>query len=436
MIACNYQEESKQNPPEWTKDAIVYEVNIRQFTPEGTFEAFSKHLSRIKELGVDIIWFMPIHPIGNENRKGKLGSYYSVKDYKAINPEFGTLEEFNELVKNIHEMGMKVIIDWVANHSAFDNIWIQQGYLDWYTLDSTGNLQPPIGTDWWDVADLDYNNLNMRKEMIESMKFWIINSNIDGFRCDVADWVPIDFWVECREELDKIKDVFMLAEAENPDLHHKAFDMTYAWHFHFVMNEIAKEKKSVLDIHDYLNNKYKEFPKGSYRLHFTSNHDENSWKGHVQERLGDAVKTFAALSVTMEGMPLIYNGQEAGLDKRLEFFEKDTISWDDLSMSKFYKDLFKFKKDNEALWNGNYGGDIEVISSQNDSLSFCFIRKKHNNKVISIFNLSNKTVDVNIMSKDLPGKYFSLFTQSEIVFEENNFLTLSPWEFRIYTNNK
>ena len=436
LLACQHQQVYKKNIPVWTKDAIVYEVNVRQFTPEGTFKAFSDHLPRIKDLGVDIIWFMPIHPIGKKNRKGSLGSYYSVKDYKAINPEFGTLEEFNELVRIIHDMGMKVIIDWVANHSAFDNVWIEEGKLDWYTLDSTGNLQPPLGTDWWDVADLNYNNMNMRKEMIECMKFWINTSDIDGFRCDVADWVPIEFWNECREELDQIKEVFMLAEAENPELHHRAFDMTYAWHFHFVMNEIAKENKSVLDIFDYLESKSQEFPKGAYRLHFTSNHDENSWKGDVYERLGDAVKTFAALSVTLEGMPLLYNGQEAGLNKRLEFFEKDTISWEDLSMSNFYRNIFKLKKENQALWNGKYGGDIEVISSKDDSLGFCFIRQKDNNKVISVFNLSNQDININIKSNNLKGDYTRFLSGDQVSMGEIDSLTLSPWEFRIYTNKK
>ena len=237
--------EDKKIVPEWSKDAVMYEVNIRQFTPEGTFAAFAKHLPRIKDLGVDIIWFMPIHPIGKKNRKGNLGSYYSVKDYKAVNPEFGSLEEFNALVKQIHDMDMKVIIDWVANHSAFDNIWAEEGNYDWYTLDSLGRLQPPIGTDWWDVADLNYDNNDMQDAMIESMKFWLKTSNIDGFRCDVADWVPISFWERCRVELEEVKNVFMLAEAENPELHNSAFDMTYGWHLHFVMNEIAQQKSLV-----------------------------------------------------------------------------------------------------------------------------------------------------------------------------------------------
>lgn len=436
LMSISLTAEDKKIVPEWTKDAVMYEVNIRQFTPEGTFAAFAEHLPRIKDLGVDIIWFMPIHPIGKKNRKGNLGSYYSVKDYKAVNPEFGTLEEFNALVKQIHDMDMKVIIDWVANHSAFDNIWVEEGNFDWYTLDSLGELQPPIGTDWWDVADLNYDNNDMQDAMIESMKFWLETSDIDGFRCDVADWVPISFWEKCREELEEVKNVFMLAEAENPELHNSAFDMTYGWHLHFVMNEIAQQKKSSLDIIEYLDIKSKEFNSSDYRLHFTSNHDENSWKGHVKERLGDAVKTFAALSSTIEGMPLLYSGQEAGLDKRLEFFEKDTILWNNSELTDFYKILFNLKKDNKALWNGDYGGNIEIISSRDDSLSLAFIRTKDENKVLTIFNLSNKKIEIELSSENLKGIYFSAFTKDKKTFKQNENLFLDPWQFYIYTNKK
>lgn len=228
--------------PEWSKNATIYEVNIRQFTPEGTFKAFGKHLPRLKEMGVDIIWLMPIHPIGEKNRKGSLGSYYAVRNYEEVNAEFGNLGDFQQLVKDAHALGMKLIIDWVANHTSPDNIWVDQGHKDWYTLDSTGNLQPTIGTDWWDVADLNYDNRDMRKAMINSMKFWLTNADIDGFRCDVAGWVPMDFWIEARKELDAVKPIFFLAESEGAD-QHQAFDMTYGWELHHVMNDIAKGKK-------------------------------------------------------------------------------------------------------------------------------------------------------------------------------------------------
>ena len=434
FISCNNEKPYIKSVPEWSKNSIMYEVNIRQYTKEGTFKAFEKHLERIKELGVDIIWFMPIHEIGELNRKGSLGSYYSVKDYKSINPEFGTIEDFNSLVKKIHDLDMKVIIDWVANHTSFDHIWVEEKKFDWYNLDSNGNLQPPNGTDWWDVADLNYDNSAMKDEMIECMKFWVENSNIDGYRCDVADWVPIDFWNQCRKELDKIKDVFMLAEAENPELHKDAFDMTYGWHLHFVMNEIANGNKNSLDILDYLNNKAKDFPNDAYRLHFTSNHDENSWKGSTIERLGNSLKTFAALTITLEGMPLIYNGQEANLSKRLKFFEKDSIDWKNYELSEFYKNLFTMKKNNQALWNGKYGGNIELISNENDSINLCFIRQKEKNKVVSFYNLSNDSTVCNVESKNLNGIYYDYETKKEVTFNDKEKISLSPWEFKIYIN--
>ncbi|NCA21429.1 MAG: hypothetical protein EBS86_09880 [Crocinitomicaceae bacterium] len=252
--------------PEWSKNATIYEVNVRQFTPEGTFQAFEKHIPRLKKMGVDILWFMPINPIGVKNRKGSLGSYYAVKDYKAVNPEFGNLDDFRHLVQTAHANGMKVIIDWVANHTSPDNVWVDQGHKDWYTLDSTGNLQPTIGTDWWDVADLNYDNKEMRKEMISSMNYWLTAADIDGFRCDVASWVPTDFWVDARKQLDATKKVFMLAEAEEIEMH-KAFDMTYGWNLHHIMNEIAQGKKDVQEVYKYV--KENKHPITAYRMNFT-----------------------------------------------------------------------------------------------------------------------------------------------------------------------
>ncbi|MDC0231379.1 alpha-amylase family glycosyl hydrolase [Aureispira] len=417
--------------PGWSKNATVYEVNLRQYSKEGTFKAFQKDLQRIKDLGIDILWFMPIHPIGEKNRKGTEGSYYSVRDYKAIHSDYGTIEDFKALVNEAHSLGMHVIIDWVANHTAFDNVWIEEGHIDWYTLDSTGNLQPPIGTDWWDVADLNFENKEMRTAMINALKFWVQECDIDGYRCDVADWVPIDFWNEARTELDKVKPVFMLAEAENPEHHKKAFDMSYGWEFHFIMNEIAEGKKSVKDILNYLNNKSAEFDKDAYRLHFTSNHDENSWKGTVKERLGEATKAFAVLAATMEGAPLIYNGQEGGLDKRLEFFEKDPIEWKDWSMTEFYQPLLSLNKSNPALWNGKYGGDLNILSPQTDTLGFAFSRTKGENEVFCIFNFSNTKRTINYNNKSLSGEYKELFDNSPLNKEASS-IELHPWGYLVY----
>ena len=416
--------------PEWSKNATIYEVNLRQFSPEGTFAAFEPEMERLKDMGIDILWFMPIHPIGEKNRKGSLGSYYSVRDYKAINPEHGTLEDFKRVVDKAHSLGMKVIIDWVANHTAFDNVWIEAGHTDWYTPDSLGNLQPPIGTDWWDVADLNYENKEMRAAMIDALKFWITECDIDGYRCDVADWVPTDFWNEARAALDEVKPVFMLAEAENPELHEKAFDMTYGWHFHFVMNEIYEGKKSVNDIREYLGNKAKEFPEGAYRLHFTSNHDENSWKGYTKERLGESVKTFAVLAATMEGMPLVYNGQEASLAKRLRFFEKDTIDWSNMELASFYKELLTLNHNNKALWNGNYGGDIQIISEESDTTVFAYAREKEDNKVLCVFNFSGEEKEVKF-SDSKADQYTDLFTKEMVNTDISNAFKLEPWGYKV-----
>ena len=436
FFSCsNHVQHDNTDKLSWTKNAVMYEVNVRQFTPEGTFKAFSKHLPRIKNLGVDIIWFMPIHEIGQVNRKGSLGSYYSIKDYRSTNPEFGTLEDFNELVKQIHELDMKVIIDWVANHTSFDNIWVREGNLDWYNLDSLGNLQPPNGTDWWDVADLNYENREMQNEMVNAMKFWLTESDIDGFRCDVADWVPVSFWDSCRIELDEVKDVFMLAEAENPELHNKAFDMTYAWEAHFIMNEIANGKKSAKDLIENINKNKNRFPDGAYRLHFTSNHDENSWKGYAEERLGPSLKAMNTLVSVIEGMPLIYGGQESNLQKRLRFFEKDTIDWNNHELSPHYQALFNLKKKNKALWNGNYGG-VPIIISQESEDALVIYRKKDDHEVVLIFNLSQGNIDVRLNEINSNELFYSLFSKQTESQKLPDQMHLNAWEYHIYSNIK
>ena len=415
---------------EWTKNATIYEVNIRQFTPEGTFAAFQTHLPRLKEMGVDILWLMPIHPIGELNRKGSLGSYYAVRDYKGVNPEFGTIDDFRILVKEAHSQGFKLIIDWVANHSSPDNNWVLQGHKDWYTLDSLGNLQPTIGTDWWDVADLNYDNKEMRNAMIDAMKYWLQETDIDGFRCDVAASVPIDFWNECRNELFKVKPVFMLAEAEGIELH-SAFDMTYAWECHHIYNDIAQGKKSSFAIRKYMEDE-KVYPLGAIRMQFTSNHDENSWNGTEKERMGDARFALAVLSATLQGMPLIYNGQEASLDKRLRFFEKDTIDWSQMNMVSFYSKLMKLHQSNEALWNVPFGGDVQFISDANDPNVLAFIRMRNDHKVLCVFNLSNTKSIIRLNGGQVSGTYLDLFSSKRKKIKDGAKIKLGPWAYRVY----
>jgi glycosidase len=421
---------STESAPEWSKNATIYEVNIRQFTNEGTFKAFEDHLPRLKEMGVDIIWLMPIHPIGVKNRKGTLGSYYAVKDYTDVNPEFGTFEDFKNLVAKVHEMDMKIIIDWVANHTSPDNIWVEQGHTDWYTLDSTGNLQPTLGTDWWDVADLNYDNLEMRKEMIESMRFWLKNADIDGFRCDVAGWVPMDFWLEAKTQLDKVKPIFFLAESEGIE-QHQAFHMTYAWEFHHIMNKIAQQTENVQSVVNYFERE-KNYPYNAYRMNFTSNHDENSWNGTEMERLGEARFAMAVLSSTIMGMPLIYNGQETSLDRRLQFFEKDSIIWDKMDLVDFYTTLNDLHHRNQALWNGEYGGFPIIISPKNEQNVLAFVREKNGDKVLVIINLSSEERNYKIKNKILKGSYSDLFTEELLNLKTKMSGSIAPWTYKVY----
>ncbi len=431
LVSCSQQgQEIKYQEvkhPEWSKNLSMYEVNIRQYTPEGTFNAFAEHLPRLKELGTDIIWLMPIHPIGEKNRKGSMGSYYAVQDYYGINPEFGTEEDFKNLISKIHELGMYVIIDWVANHTAWDNELITS-HPEWYKKDSLGNIIPPVA-DWSDVAGFNYEIPELRDYMVNALKYWVQDFNIDGYRCDVAGMVPVEFWNRARHELDMVKPVFMLAEADDPELNKYAFDMTYAWSSHFLWNEIAEGKKTVDDLVKSIDAEKAKYKSSYYRLNFTSNHDENSWKGSAIERLGDATKTFAVLSITVPGMPLLYSGQEACIEKRLFFFEKDTINWDkECCLAEFYKALFKLKKENQALWNGDFGGEMERINTTADDKIFAFSRTKNENEVITILNLSPEEVEFELTNEIDGTKLTELFSNEEF---SNNY-KLKAWGYKVF----
>lgn len=330
--------------PEWSQNATIYEVNTRQYTPEGTFEAFSNHLPRLKDLGVDILWFMPIHPISEENRKGTLGSYYAVKDYKGVNPEFGDVDSFKKVVDQAHALGMKVIIDWVPNHTGCDNAWVTE-HPDWYKKNEKGEMYGPF--DWTDVYQLDYSNPEMRKGMIDALAYWLREVGIDGFRCDVAGMVPVDFWDEAREILEYVKgkgNLFMLAEAPDPELLQNAFDMDYNWPMKDMQNAVASTQgeykfikpgetsvaklptKYVSDIVSLMEEQNKKYPANSIMMNMVTNHDLNSWEGTEYERYGKFLPAMTALTYVLPGMPLIYSGQEAALNRALEFFEKDCIT--------------------------------------------------------------------------------------------------------------
>ena len=420
---------SEQKHVDWSRNANIYEVNIRQYTPEGTFKAFEKHLPRLKKMGVDILWIMPIHPVSQLNRKGTLGSYYAVQDYKAVNPEFGEMKDFKRLVEHAHSLGMKVIIDWVANHSGWDNVWTKD-HADFYEKDKDGKLVSPF--DWTDVISFDYNNPEMRAAMTDALKFWLTETNIDGYRCDVAGMVPTDFWEDARRQMETIKPVFMLAEDEdNADLLRYAFDMNYSWKLHKLMNSIAKGESNAKQIWDNILWSGTTFPEDAYRMNFTTNHDENSWNGTIDERLGDAKNAMAVLAWTIPGMPLIYSGQEAGLNKRLEFFEKDTIDWGDYKYEDFYTKLNALKKNNPALNAGADGGMMIQISEGENENIFAFKREKNENTIVVVLNLSNSAQDFTIKSEQVSGKFTNVFSGEEINITKNLELKLEPWQYLV-----
>jgi len=416
--------------PEWSKNAVIYEVNIRQFTPEGTFNAFAAHLPRLKDLGVDILWLMPINPIGIKNRKEPLGSYYSVRDYKDVNPEFGNLDDFKNLLAKAHELGFHVIIDWVPNHSSWDNKLTIE-HPDWYTKDAKGNFIPPLGFDWTDVIQFDWTNKDLQDYMLNTLKFWT-DLGVDGFRVDHPDLTPPDFWARVREELTKTKQVFMVAENEGVTAFlEKGFDMSYAWELHHLMNSIAQGKDSVKTLNKYYAREWSVFPKNVYRMVFLDNHDENSWNGTINSRMGVAQKAFAVFTFTTQGVPLLYNGQETCLSKSLRFFERDTIKWDTCALTGFYKDLIRLKKSNPALANGEFGATMEMIKTNKDNKVFCFSREKDGDRVLVFLNLSKKAIAIKPVLASFDGEYTDYFANVKTTVPMADSLRLEAWGYKV-----
>jgi glycosidase len=416
--------------PEWSKNTVVYEVNIRQFTPEGTFNAFAEHLPRLKALGVDLLWLMPVNPIGVKNRKEPLGSYYSVKDYLDVNPEFGNLDDFRKMLAKAHELGFHVIMDWVPNHSSWDNKLTVE-HPDWYVKDSTGKFIPPIGFDWTDVIQLDWSKKELQDYMAAALKFWV-GIGVDGFRVDYPQKTPVEFWERVRTELGKEKPIFMLAENEGQTAFlKKGFDMSYAWELHHLMNSIAQGKDSVKSLNKYYTKEWSVFPKNAFRMVFMDNHDENSWNGTINSRMGEAQKAFAVFIFTTQGVPLLYNGQETCLAKSLRFFERDTIKWDTCALTGFYKNLIKLKKANEALWNGDSGGTMDMIRTNKDNKVFCFSREKGENRILVFLNLSKKSVAIKPAMDNLNGDYTDYFGSFKTTVPLSDSLRLEPWSYKV-----
>lgn len=424
---------------EWAKDAVIYEVNVRQYTPEGTFAAFSAHLQTLKDMGITTLWFMPIHPISETKRSGTLGSYYSITDYRAVNPEFGTAEDFKALVDEAHQMGFTVMLDWVANHTGWDCPWITE-HPDWYTKDENGRITDPVGMGWPDVADLDFSNKEMRAEMIACMKYWVEEYDIDGFRCDYASGVPQGFWEDARREIETVKPVLMLAEDDSlTSLLKYAFDMNYNWGLYDTLAAIAKDTKTAYFIRNYLPYDY---PDGTYRLNFLDNHDKNSWEETIMEAFGkDTLPIMYTLIYTIPGTPLIYTGDEIGLDHNIAFMERDPIDWEssDVDYRPLLAELAQIRRDNPALHSGNYGGAIQYHDLDKKTV-FAFTRQVEGNTVTCLFNLTKRenVVDVSDLFTGeetvlIYGKGAEVLEFEDSALELTGEITLQPWEFWVVT---
>ena len=383
--------------PEWSYSAVLYELNIRQFTEEGTFNAAIERLPFLRSIGVDAIWLMPIYPIGVEGRKGSLGSYYSIRDYKGVNPEFGTEDDLRAFISVAHAMGIKVLLDWVANHTAREARWITERAADWYERDEQGVAKIPW--DWSDTAKLNYANHDVWRGQIDAMRYWVEEFGVDGFRCDMAMLVPIEFWQEVAEELHRIKsDIFMLAEAEEDNLFDRAFNMSYQWNVHHIMVDIAKGARRVWDLRNAIHSERARYPREAMRMSFTSNHDENSWSGSEQSRFGASLEVMTALTFLMPStMPLIYTGQEVGYDHSFEFFERDAMPAELYRANRtteLYRRLCNLKHRQRALDAGERGGDMIEIENNAKDCIMTFVREVEGSRVVAILNLSPYTIHI------------------------------------------
>lgn len=415
----------------WAHSTNIYEVNVRQYTAEGTFAAFAREMPRLRDMGVETLWFMPITPISAEKRLSVLGSYYACSDYTSINPEFGTLDDFKNLVQQAHALGFKVLIDWVANHTGWDHHWTEE-HPDFYRRNLGGNFYDQHG--WNDVIDLNYDNPELYTAMINCMRFWVETCDIDGFRCDMAMLVPLDFWRTARLELDTIKPLFWLAECEEIN-YHEVFDASYAWKWLHRMEAYWKGQTDIHGLDEVLHFYQSAFPPHAIRALFTSNHDENSHSGSEYERLGDAAKAFAVLCCTWNGLPLIYSGQELPNTKRLRFFEKDQIDWSGTyTLHDFYKRLLTLKKENEAMRAGDSAVSTTRLITDANQFVFSFLRKKGDHEVLVIINLSGLDKPlVQIHDAQLSGSFTNIFSGAVRDFSNEKYFALRPWEYQVYS---
>ena len=431
------REMTKQNNnthADWSYSAVLYEMNIRQLTPEGTISAAEKKLEFLHSMGIDAIWMMPIYPIGEENRKGSLGSYYSIQDYCAVNPEFGTMEDFDSFVAKAHSLGMKILLDWVANHTARDAKWLKTKSADWYEREADGTAKIPW--DWSDTAKLNYANHDVWRGQIEAMRFWVEKHNIDGFRCDMAMLVPIEFWQQASAVLHAVKpDIFMLAEAEELNLFDKAFDMCYAWEIHHMMCDIAKGERRVWDLRNTMYADRERYPNSAMKMLFTSNHDENSWSGSEFDRFGAAREVMTALTFVWEAaMPLLYTGQEVGYNHSFEFFERDHIPAEKYQANEdteLYRKLIALKHSQPALQAGERGGrTIEIENNAKDCL-MTFVRELGDSRVVAIMNLSPYTIHADYNNGIYAGEYTNAITGEKVLLPVHLEQDIEPWGYTL-----
>ena len=420
--------------PEWSYSAVLYELNIRQFTAEGTFNAAIERLPFLRSIGVDAIWLMPIYPIGVEGRKGSLGSYYSIRDYKGVNSEFGTEDDLRAFISAAHAMGIKVLLDWVANHTARDARWITERAADWYERDEQGVAKVPW--DWTDTAKLNYANHDVWSGQIDAMRYWVEEFGVDGFRCDMAMLVPIEFWQEVSEELHRIKDdIFMLAEAEEDNLFDRAFNMSYQWNVHHIMVDIAKGARRVWDLRNAIHAERARYPREAMRMSFTSNHDENSWSGSEQSRFGAALEVMTALTFLMPAtMPLIYTGQEVGYDHSFEFFERDAMPaelYRENRTTELYRRLCDLKHRERALDAGERGGDMIEIENNAKDCMMTFVREVEGSRVVAILNLSPYTIHADFRTGLYAGRYYDAISGEYVVLDDHVERDIVPWHYQI-----
>jgi alpha-amylase len=416
------------HPPNWIMRGNIYEVNIRQYTAEGSFKAFEKHLERLKKMGVHTLWFMPINPISKVDRKGELGSYYAVADYKKINPEFGTIEDWKELVSHAHAMGFKVIMDWVPNHTGADHPWLKD-HPTFYMRDSvTGKALSPF--DWTDVRQLDFTNKEMQDSMVAAMKFWVTQTDIDGFRCDHIEKFQEGFWKWAIPELKKLKTLLMLAEADNNWVYRVGFDMDYGWKLFHTTVDIATGKRTALSIDTIMMSLNSLLPKNALQLYFTSNHDENSWnRADYGTMPGASHAPFAVFTQTLpHGVPLIYSGQEEPVLDSISFFYKDPIHFKNYGRAKFYKTLLALRNNNAAL---SATASFKKIKAGNEKALFAYVREAGSKKILVVLNLSREEQAVKITDASLFGNPYNVFKGDHETLTAKEW-KIQPWGYAVY----